>query len=172
MNFESKDQLFYKQILSNNESDILNNHLNTLIDNNLVQKNTNTTLASGSRYHADIRLKDDFPHVYDCIFNVLGNDFINLSIDPNGRLYSHLYGGIKKHTDVSHDGKSDYTMLIYLTDDFEGGNLSIESNNKVFSFMPKKGYGIIFNKKLVHWASDVIHGSKNFLIVHLCSGQL
>jgi hypothetical protein len=66
-----------------------------------------------------------------------------------------------------------------LTDDFDDGKLSIKMKrteeelqgsdklHKVFTIMPIVGYGVIFNKDLLHWASEVYTGSKNICIIHL-----
>ena len=73
-------------------------------------------------------------------------------------------------------------MLIYLSDDFEGGGLELkckrtqaEINSQVeyknkkhikFSITPKAGYGLAFDKNILHWASEV-YGCKKSMLVDL-----
>lgn len=75
------------------------------------------------------------------------------------RFYRQEFGSTKKHVDVSIDGKSNYTLLVYLSDDFEGGGLELkhrrtqqeidsEPNYKDkkhahYVINPREGYGII-----------------------------
>jgi hypothetical protein len=88
------------------------------------------------------------------------------------------------HKYKSHDGLCNYTLIIYLTDDFDDGALSIKMKrtkeelkidpnmkHKVFTIKPIVGYGVIFNKELLHWASEVYMGSKNICIIHLYSSS-
>ncbi len=96
---------------------------------------------------------------------------------------SHVHGNTRPHKDGNHDGVSNYTILLYLTDDFDDGKLSIKLKrsdaerladephkyHKVFTIIPKKGYGVIFNKRLTHWANDIYEGHKNFIIIHVYS---
>lgn len=177
-NKENK-QVIYKQILISEEI----NQLNAELEESIFASNTETGLATGYRLFVDINIREQYPLVCDRLFVVLKDYFPDIELCPYGRFYSHKYGGIKPHTDKSHDGRSNYTLLLYLTDDFDDGKLHIKMKrsqnelnillpdklHKVFTFTPMCGYGVIFNKDLLHWASDIYIGNKNFLLIHFYS---
>jgi hypothetical protein len=121
---------------------------------------------------------------------VLRDYFPDLEINSNARFYSHKYGKVRPHKDGNHDNICNYTLLLYLNDDFKDGKLSIkmkrrleeiddEKKHKVFTLKPIKGYGVIFNKDcftrsafradLLHWAEEIWEGNKDFLLIHLFS---
>jgi hypothetical protein len=179
---KEEKQVIYKQILQPDECIELNDYLMLMIHNNRDTINRGN-LVTGHRSYVDITLRD-YPDLSDNLFRVLDNYFTDLKIDPNVRLYSQIYGSIKPHTDKSHDGLCNYTLIIYLTDDFDDGALSIKMKrtkeelkidpnmkHKVFTIKPIVGYGVIFNKELLHWASEVYMGSKNICIIHLYSSS-
>jgi hypothetical protein len=170
--FRSSDHIIYKQIFSHLEADELNNSFK-----NITSKSF-SNLATGLREHLDINLEEYFD-ISNRILIVLQDYFLDLRMDKYCRFYSHKYGEVKPHTDGSHDNQSNYTLLIYLTDDFENGQLSIKTKrtvddrkvepdklHHVFTFKPMKGYGVIFHKNLLHW-TDMVIGDKNFLLIHL-----
>lgn len=168
--------VIYKQILLEDEVLELNTYLIDQSHNQQI-----STLATGSRLYCDIDLTSHM--VTDRLFIVLNDYFPDMKLDKNARFYNHQYGAIKPHYDVNHDGVSTHTLLIYLTDDFEGGRLTIKTKrpdeerilssqpnhyHKVFTITPKIGYGVIFKKNNLHWADDCI-GDKNFLLIHMYS---
>lgn len=170
--------IIYKQILSEDEVLELNTYL---MDR--THKQQISSLATGSRLYCDIVL--DSHIITDRLFIVLRDYFPDMKLDKNARFYNHQYGAIKPHYDVNHDGVSTHTLLIYLTDDFEGGRLTIKTKrpdeerllssqpnhyHKVFTITPKIGYGVIFKKNNLHWADDCI-GNKNFLLIHMYSSD-
>lgn len=181
--------IIYKQILL--EDEVL--ELNTYLMDRTHKQISN--LATGSRLYCDINLNSHT--ITDRLFIVLRDYFPDMKLDKNARFYNHQYGAIKPHYDVNHDGVSTHTLLIYLTDDFEGGRLIIKTKrpdeerliiktkhpdeerllssqpnhyHKVFTITPKIGYGVIFKKNNLHWADDCI-GDKNFLLIHMYSSD-
>lgn len=174
--FRSQDKIIYKRFFSGLEADELND-----LFNEITISSISSSLATGLREHIDINL-DQQSMITERILVVLQDYFPDMCMDRYCRFYSHKYGGVKPHIDKSHDNQCNYTLLIYLTDDFDDGKLSIKTKrtdedrerlepNKfhhVFTITPIKGYGIIFDKSLLHWADEVI-GNKNFLLIHLCS---
>jgi predicted 2-oxoglutarate/Fe(II)-dependent dioxygenase YbiX len=84
------------------------------------------------------------------------------------RFYKQQFGEIKKHTDASLDNKSNYTLLIYLTDEFDGGELFLHNKETSEDHLvkPEKGYGILFDKNTLHWSPEV-YGEKNILMIDL-----
>lgn len=177
--FNDDAKVLYKEILDVRESTSLNNNLSKL--NNW--SNGAVIIATGIRKFKDIDLVENYGWIYDRLKVVLSDYFPDIDINKNCRFYSHTCGSVKPHTDACKDGKSLYTLLLYLDDAFEGGQLSIKvrrsdqeksitlpnHNHKVFKFTPITGYGIIFHKSLVHWADEVIDGNKNFLLIHFSS---
>lgn len=176
--FRKHDQIIYKRILSSDEA----NTYNEKFINMTNSKNGNSNIVTGARYHVDFDLRLQI-ELAQRLTVVLKDYFCNLEIDPNARFYSHQIGGIKPHTDGNHDNVCKYTLLLYLTDNFDDGRLSIKTkrteeeklieqpdkHHNVFTFTPKQGYGIIFDKSLLHWAAEVYEGNKNFLLIHLNS---
>ena len=171
-------QIIYKQLLDPLEVSALNNYCTTLT----LERSHETGLATGQRQWCDINLRDQrFSFLCDRLFVTLENYFIDLRVDPNARFYSHKYGAVKPHTDKNHDNMSNYTLLLYLNDDFEG-RLSIKTKrteaecihshidklHKVFQITPMRGYAIIFDKNLLHWSSET-YTDKNFILIHLYS---
>jgi hypothetical protein len=171
-------KLFYKQILSVEET----KELNDLFTHLILQHNYNSNIVTGTRYHIDFNIKSH-PEFVERLLVTLNDYFSDLKIDPNARFYSHRLGGIKPHIDGNHDNICNYTMLLYLTADFDDGKLLVKTkrteeeklleepnkHHKVFTFIPKQGYAVIFNKSLLHWANEVYEGHKNFLLIHLNS---
>lgn len=123
--------------------------------------------------------------VKDQLIVVLGNylGYHDLCVSDDVRFYRHQFGEVKRHTDGTRDG-SQYSLLLYLSDDFEGGTLSVrvprdpldrqsfqpEMGHQVFSFLhPRPGWAVVFSKNLIHFADCVETGSKDFLLIHLKS---
>jgi hypothetical protein len=100
-------------------------------------------------------------------------------IHPEGGFKKYKYGGIKEHTDATYydpelDSNSIYTLLIYLSDD-EGGETAIQrekyriiddnenmKHERIY-VKPRKGYCVLFNSRLKHFANDSYDGK---LILH------
>lgn len=174
-------QIIYKKLFEAEEADELNNYFTELLQNEPVLfQSTGSNLASGDRLSCDIDLSEKrFQFIAERLFRVLDNYFLGLQVDRCGRFYSHRFGSVRPHTDNNHDNKSNYTVLIYLTDTFEG-KLSVKmqrsveerevyepgKKHKVFTFTPFRGYAVIFRKDLLHWADETYH-DKNFLLLHL-----
>lgn len=180
--FPSDEQVFCKQFLSDIEADEINNYIIKNTDN--IWYDNSKGIASGYRSFVDVLLNQEICgiNMINRLNVTLKDYYSDIMISPDARFYVHEIGEVRPHFDGNRDGLSNYTLLIYLTDDFEGGNLSIKQalsleekklnadmNFKIFTFTPRKGYGIVFSKKLLHWASAVIDKSKNFMLVHFYS---
>ena len=117
------------------------------------------------------------PEIHQALITTLFNYFPDLEIGES-RIYIQQFGKIKPHCDVSFDGHSNLTCLIYLTEIDSGelilkvkrpeAELTVEPHKKFFHFKitPKVGYGIIFRKELIHWAEEVFC-NKIILLVDL-----
>ncbi|QRA45272.1 2OG-Fe(II) oxygenase [Chryseobacterium cucumeris] len=81
------------------------------------------------------------------------------------RVYKYAPGQqFKMHKDGSYirneKEKSFYTFMIYLNDDFEGGETEFEN---LFAVAPKKGTALIFHHPLRHEGKTLISGVKYVL---------
>ncbi|BFO65573.1 2OG-Fe(II) oxygenase [Chryseobacterium sp. KCF3-3] len=81
------------------------------------------------------------------------------------RVYKYAPGQqFKMHRDGSYirneREKSFYTFMIYLNDDFEGGETEFEN---LFTVAPKKGTALIFHHPLRHEGKTLISGLKYVL---------
>lgn len=178
--FTETDKVIYKQILCDDEAKDYNNKFLEQMD--IYGFNTTMVLSTGHRQYIDINLKD-YEDITSRLFTVLRDYFPDLQVDHNARFYNHQYGSVKPHIDKCHDGISKYTLLLYLTENFDDGKLSIKmkrtdeekledapnKHHKVFTFTPLRGCGVIFDKSLLHYAGEIVEGHKNFLLIHLAS---
>lgn len=92
-------------------------------------------------------------------------DFSLLNFNEMFRVYKYSVGQqFKMHRDGSYirneKEKSFYTFLIYLNDDFEGGETEFEN---LFTVAPKKGTALIFYHPLRHEGKTLISGLKYVL---------
>lgn len=88
-----------------------------------------------------------------------------LNFNEMFRVYKYSPGQqFKMHRDGSYirneNEKSFYTFLIYLNDDFEGGETEFEN---LFTIIPKKGAALIFYHPLRHEGKTLISGLKYVL---------
>jgi hypothetical protein len=169
-------QIFYKQILN---TYILNELKKELHSEQNNFKNNDTNLATRKKLIDNCINSNILDEIKETIQTVLKNYFQKLEINDI-RFYKQTYGETKKHIDKSLDGKSNYTLLVYLSDDFEGGELilkckrtdeEMEASEKdkkhlQFTIKPKQGYGIIFDKNIPHWSPEV-YGCKELMLVDL-----
>ena len=77
------------------------------------------------RQYIDINLKY-YEELTNRLFIVLRDYFPDIKVDYNARFYNHQYGIVKPHIDKSHDGISNYTLLLYLTENFNDGKLYVK----------------------------------------------
>jgi len=174
------EQVVYKQILTPEEAITANNDF---ISEETGWKDGAQVIANGHRPFIDVDLPNKMPELMERLPVILRDYLPDVTVSPDARFYNHQYGRVKPHTDGNRDGVSQYTLLIYLCSEFEGGQLSIKlkrsdeerlaenpyHHHKIFTFTPKCGYGVIFRKSLLHWAEEVVDGNKNFLLIHLRS---
>ena len=177
---EPSQQIFYKCLLSEKE---------TLDLRGLIECNTHTTtniggLATGERKRTEISMDGNgMMDLKERIMTSLRDYFPDIQLGMTIRMYQQTFGGIKPHRDASLDGVSSYTLLLYMSDDFEGGKLSLKlkrtdqekassessKHHKVFTFTPKIGYGLIFKKDILHWADEVVEGNKFIMLIDIIS---
>jgi hypothetical protein len=98
--------------------------------------------------------------------------------DP--RIYHSNYGIVKPHRDIPTNPSHTHTCLIYLTDDFYGGVLSVkiprsskhlelfgspEKKHLTISITPSKSYGVIFPKSMIHFNDELLGGDKIIMLI-------
>jgi len=169
---KQSNPFLYKSILSNELSTLLYNYYD-----NLPLKEFLGNL--GPRYQFPIEeqfMNDIKKELYITLINYFPNLYIG-----DMRIYKQQFGSIDKHKDMSKDGICDMTCLIYLSEVNEGGELVLRTERPIedlsympnkkfyhFKIMPKKGYGIIFQKNTIHWADEVF-SNKIILLIDLAN---
>ncbi len=128
-----------------------------------------STLYFPSRQRLDEIPKDIKEKLYDELIINIGcfYNFFKPNVN-NVRIYKSVYGTVKPHIDIPTNPEETYTCLIYLSDDFYGGNLYIRQNTENISDMhikPKKCHGVIFPKKCMHWNDELLEGNKIILLL-------
>lgn len=174
-------QVFYKRMFSPDEAADL---LGLAVASCPAVEGAGGGVAGGERRRYELDLAAaEFAHVRERLRCVLSDYLPDATIGDSARVYRHTAGGVRPHTDASLDGRATYTLLLYLSDDFEGGRLSVRvtrseeerrasepgHGHKVFVFRPMCGYGLVFHKGLLHWADDVVGGSKDLLVADVAS---
>jgi len=153
---KSAQQIFYKKVL---DTYTLHDLQEELGSNNVNFKNNDTNLATRKRLQSNVVNEEIIDEVKERIQTVL-RDYFHMVEIMDIKFYRQVLGETKKHIDKSLDGKSNYTLLVYLSDDFDGGELilkckrtdeemeELEKDKKhiQFTIKPKEGYGIIFDK--------------------------
>jgi hypothetical protein len=171
--------IIYKSMISNDlKDDILNYYLN-LVDHNVVSDN-------GSAYFPKRKTIKNIPQHFAQQLEkelLITMSQYYLKFIPNIdyiRIYHSNYGIVKPHKDVPTKPTDTHTCLIYLTDDFYGGILSVkiprsEEHIKLFhqeekkhitvTIEPRQSYGIIFPKNMVHYNDELLGGDKIILLI-------
>lgn len=174
--FVKRDEfLLYKSIM---DQYTLDNLKTELVSMNNHYSSTFGSLAFRDKLDESYISSELLNDIKKCIMVTLSGYFYYIQIN-NIRFYKQTYGNTKPHYDSALDGVSNYTLLIYLTDDFEGGELVLkckmteeEMNANEYkkyiqyTFKPKIGYGILFDKRIFHWANEV-YGTKSIMLVDI-----
>ncbi len=89
----------------------------------------------------------------------------SIGLNEMFRVYKYAKGQrFKMHRDGSYkrnlNEESMYSFLIYLNDDFEGGETAFR---KLFTVAPKKGTALVFRHRLRHEGKEIISGEKYVL---------
>lgn len=102
------------------------------------------------------------------------------AIEDSPRIYFSTYGTVKPHVDDSKYGNDTHTCLIYLTDNFKGGNITcknVRDNEHIDVYgdatkkhvtttcEPRKTYGILFPKKCIHYTDELYEGEKIIMLI-------
>ena len=98
----------------------------------------------------------------------------------NIRIYESHYGIVKPHIDIAVYPEDTHTCLIYLTDEFDGGILTVKAKrdqNHILSHgeshkkhlcvtpEPRVTYGIVFPKGVIHYTNELLEGRKVILLI-------
>ena len=103
--------------------------------------------------------------------NTLPIDIFTISNQLSLGYYSDGGQGIEIHLDRRYPGIL-YKLLIYLNDDFEGGQtIFYKDNNILFKSTPVTGKAILFDVELYHEAKGVINGEKYVVGFRLLNNQ-
>eukprot|EP01036_Dinobryon_divergens_P032739 gene32739-42393_t len=120
---------------------------------------------------ASIRFNLTFP-IRTCWRDIPVEMVLSLKIELKEILYESTYGIVQPHRDIAMCGDDTHTCLIYLTDDFTGGFLTVEDNNNTsttlsnspVTFAPRTGYCVIYPKGVIHYTDEQHDGVKIILL--------
>lgn len=175
--FSATDGVLYKRFLDTGDANELHSALS---ERKTGWKDGAVSIARGIRPFLDLDISELPRDTVRQIVVALRGYLVDAEISNWVRFYSHKFGEVRPHRDGSKDS-AQYTLLIYLKDDFEGGRLSIKVprtdeellandphlKHKRFVPTPQVGWGILFSKDHLHWADEVIDGSKDFLLLEV-----
>jgi prolyl 4-hydroxylase len=132
---------------------------------------TNSGIFKNNKY-INANLSNYF---YQKIENKLKDNNINISIlRPNNLIMTGKYTNNQEfglHTDTGlyynkeTNEKSRYTLLIYLNDNFNGGETEFydDNFNSILKIIPKKGKALLFDIDMWHKGNQLIHGEKYWI---------
>jgi hypothetical protein len=158
----------YKSIISNDSCDELVKYFNSVKDN--------VVSLSGSNVFPQRKQIRDIPDELICqivkeITQTCSNYWVKFVPNiKNIRLYYSDFGIVKPHKDVSTYGDT-HTLLIYLTENFTGGNLTVkvprtvDTQHYYLTPEPRKCYGFLFPKTCIHYTDELFQGDKLILLV-------
>jgi hypothetical protein len=103
----------------------------------------------------------------------LSGYYTRCHVSPTSRIYASDYGKVLPHRDVATYPDDNTTILVYLTDDFSGGELTVkvprskehELGHLAVTVEPRVGYGIVFLKDYIHYTAEQYAGSKVILLM-------
>src|SRR5262249_31531233 len=134
------------------------------IDTERGQRVVDTIRNNQRILYSDVELANNiWKQAEKCIPAQLGNS-VAIGLNELFRCYRYEPGQqFKRHRDQSfirNDTEASYyTFMIYLNDDYEGGDTSFEQ----VSIQPQKGTALIFLHSLEHSGSEVTRGIKYVL---------
>lgn len=174
----TQPQIIYKSLISNDlREDILNYYLSAPYlpsDNGSVYFPKRRVLINS--------LPTEYAQTLEKELIITMSQYYNKFI-PNTdyiRIYHSNYGTVKPHRDIPTNPTLTHTCLIYLTDDFYGGVLSVkvprtqthietygepEKRNLTVTMEPRVSYGAIFQKDLIHFNDELLGGDKIILLI-------
>jgi len=147
----------YSNILDENEFLFLENECNTFIAD---------SLPSTEEKNYYFRKFIDENYVFSFHSKIL-NNFLNekrINYNINGIWINKINSDSNKN-DKYHTDASDLTILIFINDNFSGGEFAyIDDYGKINKIIPKKNSGIVMDKKLYHRVSPVSSGERFTLV--------
>jgi hypothetical protein len=82
-----------------------------------------------------------------------------------GKLGTHIDRNIDNPTDTQ-----DWTVLFYLNDDYDGGEVSfLDKRQREITLIPKAGSALIFSTDTPHWVNEIKNGNKYFMFFYIHS---
>lgn len=110
----------------------------------------------------------------------LSGYYADIKLRDNARIYGSDYGVVRPHRDVPIYSSDNCTILIYLTDDFNGGALTVKTPRSAEHIaqhgQPEKGhiytsvepricYGVVFMKDNIHYTDELLGSNKVILLL-------
>ena len=155
--------LFQKILFSNEECDFLLNYKNNVIQTCDDGNYPNRTDVNYSQW--TVQRNNDLEFVYRKIENFIHEMFgvEIIKFDEEGWIYEYsLNDGYGMHRDNVFNRR--FTIGIQLNEEYEGGDLQVEIDNKIINVNKNKGNCYIFESHLLHGVKPVTFGNRyNFL---------
>jgi len=140
-------------------SDVCDLYIRNINNHDRRTSFSHTTMFESNKFY-DKNISD---HIFNSlkpkIKNVKGLNPLVLTARYNPGEKSHL------HIDTPFDDKVKYTLLIYLNDNFSGGetNFYTEDFKLIRTVKPEKGKGLLFDINLFHQGETVTRGNKYWI---------
>ena len=175
--FSSKETIpnhpiIYKQVLCEENVDDLIDQYHSIPTN---RQNNGSYVYD----YVDVRISSE---IRNTIYKLFSNYVLIRHVAYCGRIHHVTFGGISEHSDAKYfndilQSYSRFTLIIYLSDVYDGGQTEIrrqkfsliDDNKEKFErhhITPKKGYGVLFPSELIHCAQPS-YGDKYMLIMRI-----
>ena len=83
------------------------------------------------------------------------------------KAWINIVDNTTNQNDSYHKDKSDRTIIIYLNEDFKGGNFQYYKNKEMFEITPKQGLSILMDNELMHRVTPVLDGMRYSLVIFI-----
>lgn len=152
-------------LLSNDEYRLLKNKCDNFIIDGKPTLNSNYYY----RYFIDLNdttIKGIIHKITQYIQNTININNINLL-----RVWINIVNGESNKNDEFHTDASDLSFLLYLNDNFDGGDFEYINRNKKIKIKPKSNISIILDNTIYHRVSPVTNGERFSLVMFFDIGK-
>ena len=97
-------------------------------------------------------------------------DLIQFNFDSSAKVIGIWINEISNETNINpafHHDESDFTLITYINENFEGGEFEYQEDNKNKKITPKKYTSLLQNNRLIHRVTPVSNGVRYSLICFL-----
>ncbi len=166
---KNPENILYKQILSDELSNDLLQFFQSNCNKLYSMSGSNLFPQRKQLRNINSELSD---RIIEEVYTTMSNYYNCFEIDyENIRMYYSDFGIVKPHKDVTIKDKYNCTLLIYLSDEFDGGKITVKvpieeiSKHYYVTPEPRNCYGILFPKDCIHYTDELYNGSKYILLL-------